>query len=46
VASNTSTSISIPNPQLWTAETPTLYNITMSIGGDAATGYFGLRTFT
>ena len=46
VSSSTATTIAIPKPQLWTTDSPTLYNFTMAIDDDVATGYFGLRTFT
>ena len=37
-------SIPIPNPVLWTPETPHLYPITVRFGQDAVRSYFALRT--
>lgn len=37
--------ISIPDPKLWTPETPHLYRLALHCGEDAVESYFGLRTF-
>ncbi|HVN80470.1 MAG TPA: glycoside hydrolase family 2 TIM barrel-domain containing protein, partial [Terriglobia bacterium] len=37
--------IRIPNPILWTPETPFLYRLDTTTGGDASTVRFGLREF-
>ena len=45
----TAVAIPIPNPQLWTPDTPTLYNVNVVLaggGGDAVGTYFALRTFS
>ena len=34
---------SVTNPSLWTAETPNLYSVTVSLGGDVSTFRYGLR---
>jgi beta-galactosidase/beta-glucuronidase len=39
------TSITIPSPKLWSTESPTLYDVNITAGGDTVVSYFGLRTF-
>ena len=34
----------VASPQLWTPETPNLYNITIKLGGDTVQSYTGFRT--
>ncbi len=36
-------SFSLTNPSLWTAETPNLYSVTVSLDGDVSTFRYGLR---
>lgn len=39
--------VAIPSPSLWTPDTPTLYDVAVSLqGGDEVTSYFGLRTIS
>ena len=38
-----SATIAVTNPQLWTAETPNLYTVTVSLDGDVSTFRYGLR---
>ncbi|EGD76874.1 hypothetical protein PTSG_12695 [Salpingoeca rosetta] len=38
--------VTIPNPKLWSPASPFLYNITITMGADTVTSYFGMRTFT
>ncbi len=35
--------LSIPNPQLWSPESPTLYDLAIRIGDDRVQSYFGIR---
>lgn len=39
-----STTLSVPNPKLWSPETPHLYPMTVLHGADRAESYFALRT--
>ena len=40
-------SVMIPSPSLWTPDTPTLYDVVVSLeGGDEVGTYFGLRTIS
>ncbi|MBQ3093588.1 MAG: glycoside hydrolase family 2 [Clostridia bacterium] len=36
--------VTVPNPKLWTPETPHLYRFTLHAGEDTVTSYFALRT--
>jgi hypothetical protein len=37
--------VPVPNPHLWSPDDPFLYDLRVSLnGGDAVTGYFGMRT--
>ena len=38
-------SIPIPDAQLWSPTSPTLYDVEVTFGADKVTSYFGLRTF-
>jgi beta-galactosidase/beta-glucuronidase len=38
-------SVTIPSPKLWSPDTPFLYNMTIIMGKDSVTSYFGMRTF-
>lgn len=44
IASGTRTRIDIPDPQLWTPESPHLYGIRIRVGEDNVASYTGLRT--
>ncbi|MCA8987075.1 MAG: hypothetical protein KDA78_05510 [Planctomycetaceae bacterium] len=35
--------LNIPNPQLWTPDTPTLYDLELHLNGDVVHSYFGIR---
>ncbi len=35
--------LEVPNPELWTAETPNLYTVNISVGGDIYTQKYGFR---
>ena len=35
--------LQIPDPQLWTPETPTLYDLIVEVGEDKVLSYFGIR---
>lgn len=35
---------SVPNPKLWSPETPNLYNISVALGADHVRSYTGFRT--
>jgi hypothetical protein len=43
-ATGATAKIQIPNPKLWTPESPHLYDLRVQVGDDTVTGYFGLRT--
>lgn len=36
----------VPGPQLWSPETPTLYNVTVKMGDDLIESYTGFRTIS
>jgi beta-galactosidase len=38
--------ITIPNPKLWSPDSPTLYDLSFKVGGDTAKSYVGLRETT
>lgn len=38
--------IPIPDPRLWSPESPHLYDLTVSMGADQVTSYFGMRKFS
>eukprot|EP01059_Diplonema_ambulator_P017254 TRINITY_DN29236_c0_g1_i1.p1 TRINITY_DN29236_c0_g1~~TRINITY_DN29236_c0_g1_i1.p1 ORF type:complete len:622 (+),score=127.96 TRINITY_DN29236_c0_g1_i1:46-1911(+) len=38
--------IAVPNPKLWSPDSPFLYNVTITYGVDVIQSYFGLRSFT
>ena len=38
--------IKVPSPQLWSPDSPTLYDLKVTAGNDTVFSYFGLRTFT
>ncbi|MBE6895025.1 MAG: glycoside hydrolase family 2 [Ruminococcaceae bacterium] len=40
------TTVNIPNPQLWSPESPYLYSFTLTSGNDKIESYFALRTIT
>ncbi|MDP4777957.1 MAG: family 43 glycosylhydrolase [Opitutales bacterium] len=40
------TTLKIPDPQLWSPESPTLYDLTITYGADTVTSYVGLREST
>lgn len=42
-SSNTSVTIPITNPHLWSPEDPYLYDLTISMGNDEVKSYFGMR---
>ena len=46
VPADTWTKISVPEPQLWTQDTPWLYGLTVTMGLDEAESYFALRRFS
>ncbi len=35
--------LTIPDPQLWSPDSPTLYDLTIRVGNDRVTSYFGIR---
>lgn len=35
--------LEVPNPELWTAETPNLYTVNIAVGGDVYTQKYGFR---
>ncbi|TKA68257.1 hypothetical protein B0A49_08019 [Cryomyces minteri] len=37
---------SVPSPSLWSPDSPTLYDVTVSMGGDVISSYTGFRTFS
>lgn len=43
---NSPIQLAVPNPKVWSSESPFLYNITVTLGSqtDVVTSYFGLRT--
>lgn len=43
---NTAHSFVIDSPQLWSPNTPTLYNITVKLGSDTVQSYTGFRTIS
>jgi hypothetical protein len=38
--------LSIPNPQLWSPDSPTLYDLAITYGSDSVSSYLGLRETT
>ncbi|KAK5149447.1 hypothetical protein LTR04_007059 [Oleoguttula sp. CCFEE 6159] len=51
VASHNGTSdaafqFTVPSPSLWSPDSPTLYDVTVSMGGDVISSYTGFRTFS
>ena len=38
--------IPIPNPELWSPESPHLYDLTVEVGQDRVESYFGMRKFS
>lgn len=42
--SNTPFSFNVDSPQLWSPSSPTLYNVTVTMGDDKANSYTGFRT--
>jgi hypothetical protein len=38
-----SATIKVPNPKLWTPESPNLYGLRVKVGDDAVDSYFGMR---
>ncbi|ORY65107.1 glycoside hydrolase superfamily [Pseudomassariella vexata] len=44
--SNEPFSFVVDSPQLWSPDSPTLYNLTVSMGGDEVTSYTGFRTIS
>lgn len=41
-----SVALTIPSPQLWSPASPTLYDLTVTLGADTITSYVGLRETT
>ncbi|MDR3345487.1 MAG: glycoside hydrolase family 2 [Oscillospiraceae bacterium] len=46
INSGTAQLIKIPEPKLWTPETPFLYNMQLTAGTDSVRSYFGMRKFS
>lgn len=44
--SPTGLTLKIPDPQLWSPSSPTLYDLELTLGEDKVTSYFGLRETT
>ncbi|MFT2817768.1 glycoside hydrolase family 2 protein [Leifsonia sp. A12D58] len=44
-STNQSVLLTVPDPQLWTPETPFLYDVTVTMGDDRVESYVGLRSF-
>ena len=40
-----SVTILVPNPMLWSPQSPTLYDLKATVGGDQVLAYFGMRDF-
>ena len=38
--------LAIPDPKLWSPDSPTLYDLTIAVGGDTLSSYVGLRETT
>lgn len=45
-SSNQEFSFQVPGPKLWSPDSPTLYNITVTTGDDQITSYTGFRTIS
>jgi len=43
-SSNTALSFSVDSPSLWTPDSPTLYDVTVTLGGDVISSYTAFRT--
>ena len=38
--------MAIPNPKLWSPDSPFLYNVDVTLDGDVVHSYFGMRTIS
>ncbi|GAB7360559.1 hypothetical protein MBLNU230_g0444t1 [Neophaeotheca triangularis] len=45
-AANAAFSFAVDSPKLWSPDSPTLYNVSISLGGDTVDSYLGFRTIS